>query len=179
MNRTTVFGGALLVALLSLIRAIYYAVPGVYHVLTSGSYPPMDPQPTHIVLFVVLTVLGTLVARSIDQGPAGRNTYQEGAMEDRITRLCVLVVGHHPLACESLRRLLEIEGRGQVKAQSAREGEVLQIARNFHPDLTVLDMLLPSRRGIEVAQAMSIHYPAIKVGVISIHDLQMRFSSEC
>jgi membrane protein implicated in regulation of membrane protease activity len=62
MNRTTLFVGALLVALLSLLLAIYYALPGVYHVLVSGSHPPLDPQPTHIVLFVILAVLGAIVA---------------------------------------------------------------------------------------------------------------------
>jgi hypothetical protein len=62
MNRKTFFWGALIVALLSLALAIYYALPGVYHVLVSGSHPPLDPQPTHIVLFVVLAVLSTIVA---------------------------------------------------------------------------------------------------------------------
>jgi membrane protein implicated in regulation of membrane protease activity len=62
MNRKTLFFGALIVALLSLVLAIYYALPGVYHVLVSGSHPPLDPQPTHIVLFVVLAVLSAIVA---------------------------------------------------------------------------------------------------------------------
>jgi membrane protein implicated in regulation of membrane protease activity len=62
MNRTTLFVGALIVALLSLLLAIYYALPGVYHVLVSGSHPPLDSQPTHIVLFVILAVLGAIVA---------------------------------------------------------------------------------------------------------------------
>lgn len=62
MNRTPLFVGALIVALLSLILAIYYALPGIYHVLVSGSHPPLDPQPTHIVLFVILAGLGAIVA---------------------------------------------------------------------------------------------------------------------
>jgi len=62
MNRKNLFVGALIIALLSLILAIYYAIPGVYHVLVSGSHPPLEPQPTHVVLFVVLTILGIIVA---------------------------------------------------------------------------------------------------------------------
>lgn len=62
MNRTRIFVGALIIALFSLILAIYYALPGVYHVLVSGSHPPLDPQPSHIALFAVLTVLGIIVA---------------------------------------------------------------------------------------------------------------------
>lgn len=62
MNRKNLFLGALIIVLLSLILAIYYALPGVSHVLVSGSHPPMDPQPTHVVLFAILTVLGIIVA---------------------------------------------------------------------------------------------------------------------
>lgn len=62
MNRTTLFLGSLIIALLSLILAIYYALPGVYHVFVSGSHPPIDPQPTHIALFAGLMVLGAIVA---------------------------------------------------------------------------------------------------------------------
>jgi hypothetical protein len=62
MNRMTIFVGALIIALLSLALAIYYALPGVNHVLVSGAQPPRDPQPTHVALFAVLTVLGLIVA---------------------------------------------------------------------------------------------------------------------
>jgi hypothetical protein len=62
MNRRTLFIGAIIVALISVVLAIYYALPGVNHVLVSGSHPPMDPQPTHIVLFVILALLSIIVA---------------------------------------------------------------------------------------------------------------------
>jgi hypothetical protein len=62
MNRTTIFIGALVIALLSLVLAIYYALPGVNHVLVSGTQPPRDPQPTHVALFAVLAVLCIIVA---------------------------------------------------------------------------------------------------------------------
>lgn len=61
MNRKTLFLGALIIVLLSLILATSYALPGVYHVLVSGSHPPIDPQPTYIALFVILIVLGIIV----------------------------------------------------------------------------------------------------------------------
>ncbi|HEY7414780.1 MAG TPA: hypothetical protein VH593_06285 [Ktedonobacteraceae bacterium] len=62
MSRTTIFSLSIVVAVLALIIAIYYAIPGVYHVLVSGTHPPMDTQPTHVVLFVVIAILGVLVA---------------------------------------------------------------------------------------------------------------------
>ena len=62
MDRTILFGVALIVAVCSLLLAIYYALPGVSHVLVSGSHPPQDPQPAHIALFSVLAVLGLILA---------------------------------------------------------------------------------------------------------------------
>lgn len=62
MNRTMLFSGAVLVAVVALLIAIYYAIPGVYHILVTGSHPPLSPQPAHIVLFAGIAVLAALVA---------------------------------------------------------------------------------------------------------------------
>ncbi len=62
MSRKTLFSGAIIIALICLVLAIYYAIPGVYHVLVSGSHPPLSPQPAHIILFLAVAVLGVLVA---------------------------------------------------------------------------------------------------------------------
>lgn len=62
MSRTTIFSLSIIIAILAIIIAIYYAIPGVYHVLVSGAHPAMDTQPTHVVLFVVIAVLGVLAA---------------------------------------------------------------------------------------------------------------------
>ena len=61
MHRKKRFLGALIVELLSLILTIYSALPGVYHVLASGSRSSLDPQPMSMVLFTILTILSTIV----------------------------------------------------------------------------------------------------------------------
>ena len=66
MKNPAIFFGAIVVAVLSLALGIYYAIPGVYHILTSGSHPAMDPQPAHILLFAgifVICVIAALVTR--------------------------------------------------------------------------------------------------------------------
>jgi hypothetical protein len=66
MKNPAVFYGAIAVAILTLIAGIYYSVPGVYHVLTSGSHPAMDSQPGHMALFYglfVICVIAALVTR--------------------------------------------------------------------------------------------------------------------
>ncbi len=66
MKNPALFYGAIVVAVISLALGIYYAIPGVYHVLTSGSHPAMDPQPSHVVLFIgiaVVCIVAALVTR--------------------------------------------------------------------------------------------------------------------
>jgi len=62
MKNPAVFYGAIVVAVISLILAIYYAIPGIYHVATSGSHPANEAQPAHIALFVGVAVICGIAA---------------------------------------------------------------------------------------------------------------------
>jgi uncharacterized integral membrane protein len=66
MKNPTVFFGAIIVALIALILTIYYAMPGVYHVLVSNPATASQPQIKHVVLFgaiLVVCILAALVTR--------------------------------------------------------------------------------------------------------------------
>ena len=61
MSKSTLFYGAIVIAVIALILAIYYIVPGVYHPLTfSGT--PTDSHRTHAIAFFILFVLLVIVA---------------------------------------------------------------------------------------------------------------------
>jgi hypothetical protein len=62
MKNPALFYGAIVVAVISLALGVYYAIPGVNHVFTSGAHPPMDPQPGHILLFIGITVVCVIAA---------------------------------------------------------------------------------------------------------------------
>ncbi len=59
-NRSALFFGAIVVAVISLILLVYYATPGVYHVLVSSD--PMGAHIKHVALFAVLTVVCVIAA---------------------------------------------------------------------------------------------------------------------
>lgn len=61
MNRSMLFIGGIVVAIIGLILAVYYAIP-VHHILVSGKVPANLPQPTHILLFAIIAVLGILAS---------------------------------------------------------------------------------------------------------------------
>jgi hypothetical protein len=59
-NKTTLFYGAIVVAIVAIAIAIYYAVPGIYHVLVSDN--PTGFHLKHMVAFIILAVIGILAA---------------------------------------------------------------------------------------------------------------------
>src|SRR5258708_34429826 len=63
-NNSAVFFGAIVVAIICLALAVFYAIPGINHPLVTGT--ATDAHWKHVVLFAALTVLciiGALVTR--------------------------------------------------------------------------------------------------------------------
>ena len=59
MNKTTIFYAGIAVAVVALLVAIYYVVPGVYHVLASN---PMQAHYKHAAAFAAVAVVAALAA---------------------------------------------------------------------------------------------------------------------
>jgi len=60
MNKTRLFYGAIVVAVLFFILAVYYAIPGIYHPFTLS--PPMEWHPTHAAAFIFVSAICVVVA---------------------------------------------------------------------------------------------------------------------
>ena len=60
MNKLTLFYGAIAIAVIALILAVYYIIPGVYHPLTSA--PATDPHYKHAIGFAAIAVVCVLAA---------------------------------------------------------------------------------------------------------------------
>jgi len=64
----------------------------------------------------------------------------------------VLIADDEPNIVMSLQFLMEFEG---YEVQTVADGEAaLQMLREFHPDLVLLDVMMPKRNGYEICQAM-------------------------
>ncbi len=59
MSKTTIFYAGIAVAVVALLIAIYYVVPGVYHVLASD---PMRAHYKHAAAFAAVAVVAALAA---------------------------------------------------------------------------------------------------------------------
>ncbi len=66
----------------------------------------------------------------------------------RVTRRLVLVVDDEPMLRHLLSRLLRMEGYEVMEAEDGQEA--LEIVSGSEPDLVLLDVMLPTRDGIDV-----------------------------
>ncbi|HYT38753.1 MAG TPA: response regulator transcription factor [Acidimicrobiia bacterium] len=66
----------------------------------------------------------------------------------RVTRRLVLVVDDEPMLRHLLSRLLRMEGYEVMEAEDGQEA--LEIVNGSQPDLVLLDVMLPTRDGIDV-----------------------------
>ncbi len=57
LKNPLLFVGSIIGAIVCLGLAIYYAVPGVYHVSLGHSHPPLDPKLDYMAAFLVLAVI--------------------------------------------------------------------------------------------------------------------------
>jgi hypothetical protein len=61
----------LVLAVVSLLIAIYYIIPGIYHILASSDHPATDPRPTHFIVFLALAVLAFIGSRFVGSSRQG------------------------------------------------------------------------------------------------------------
>src|SRR5205807_1172468 len=79
----------------------------------------------------------------------------------------------HRLFREGLRALLESQPGIRVVGEAASGEEAFPMIRQTHPDVVVLDMLLPGASGVQVARELLREDPNRKVIALSmIHDEQ-------
>lgn len=77
----------------------------------------------------------------------------------------VLVVDDERIIADTLTTILAKSGYG---ARAAYSGEMaLEMARNFHPDLLITDVVMPGITGIEAAIKMREFLPTCKVLLFS------------
>jgi len=69
----------------------------------------------------------------------------------------ILVVDDDPLVCDSMRRMLEVDGRQVALAGSAKEALVHCAKQAF--DLIIIDYLMPVMKGDKLALTIKERFP--------------------
>ncbi len=85
----------------------------------------------------------------------------------RTGALRVLVVDDHPLMREALRMAIEDEPDMQIVGEATNGVEAVQQALALNPDVTVMDLFLPKKSGLEAIAEISTANPHTRILVLT------------
>jgi DNA-binding NarL/FixJ family response regulator len=80
----------------------------------------------------------------------------------------VVLGDDHPLVRQGVRRLLERE-EFEVLGEASDGLEVISLAEQFHPDVIVLDLSMPTLNGIGAVRELARVSPLTKVVILTMH----------
>lgn len=84
----------------------------------------------------------------------------------------IILAEDHRVVREALRLLLEVQTDFRIIAETGDGFEAAQLVEKHKPDVLVVDMIMPSLLGIEVARSARRDSPDTKVIVLSMHDTE-------
>jgi two-component system response regulator NreC len=82
----------------------------------------------------------------------------------------LVLVDDHPVVREGVRALLESDSGFEVVGQADDGVEVVGLVERLHPDVVVLDLMMPGRSGLEVTRQLARQPAAPPVLILSMHD---------
>ena len=81
----------------------------------------------------------------------------------------IILADDHNIVRQSLRLLLEAEADFEVVGEAADGLEVPGLVERLHPDVLVLDVMMPGINGLEVTWQVRQSYPETRVVILSMH----------
>ncbi len=84
----------------------------------------------------------------------------------------ILIADDHELVREGLRRVLESHRDWEVCAEAVNGRDAVEKAREFRPDLAILDFSMPELNGIEVTRQICRILPRTEVLVLTMHETE-------
>ena len=85
-------------------------------------------------------------------------------------KIRVLLADDHPSFREGLERLLREEADVEVVGQASDGQEAVDMARNLHPDVVILDVSMPKLNGVEATKQIKEACPETSILILSAYD---------
>src|SRR5580704_1747158 len=82
----------------------------------------------------------------------------------------LLLADDHEIVRKGLRALLEAQPGWEVAAEAADGRDAVEKAKRIKPDITILDISMPSLNGLEAARQIVKSVAQTKVLVLTMHD---------
>ncbi len=109
---------------------------------------------------------------SDETGPAGADQFagRLSAVPSKANPIRVLIVDDHALVREGTRQLLEQDDAIAVIATAGSGEEALELLTTMTPDVSLVDVNLPSMSGLELSRTMLDHQPTARILILSAYD---------
>lgn len=85
-------------------------------------------------------------------------------------RTSIVLIDDHKLFREGVRRILEFEPSFEVVAEGDDGLVASKIVKEYHPDVVLMDINMPTMNGVQATADLVRHFPDSNVIILSIHD---------
>lgn len=87
-----------------------------------------------------------------------------------MSKITVILADDHTLVRKGIKAMLESDPEITVVAEADNGREALEQARNFSPDLLVMDVRMPVMNGLDACMELPSYAPGTKAVILSMHD---------
>ena len=82
----------------------------------------------------------------------------------------IVIVDDHPLFRKGLQEMIHSDATFAVCGEAGNAAEGMDVVREIHPDLVIVDLSLPGANGIELIKNIRAELPKLPILVLSMHD---------
>jgi DNA-binding NarL/FixJ family response regulator len=82
----------------------------------------------------------------------------------------VLAVDDHPLVRKGIASILANESDMQLVGEAGSGREAVELYRQFHPDVTLMDLRMPEMDGVQATQAIRKEFPEARIIALTSYD---------
>jgi DNA-binding NarL/FixJ family response regulator len=82
----------------------------------------------------------------------------------------ILIVDDHPIMRVGIAAIINAQPRMQVVGQAGTAGDAVRMFESMQPDLTLMDLKLPDRSGVEAIRAIRAISPRAKIIVLTTYE---------
>jgi DNA-binding NarL/FixJ family response regulator len=93
--------------------------------------------------------------------------------------LRIVLAEDHQLVREGLRLLLSNQPDMRLVAEAGTGFEAIQKARQFNPDVVIMDLSMPGMNGLKATKALKAEFPEMRVLVLTSHEDESYFRQMC